>query len=94
MKGVRQATVCKIRRVDKGAGMSEKSKARKMARLLRLAMVKQQLQQGNITREQAVKVLSGPLSPGKDETVIDDSRLLNLDYEMVALAMALKEDEE
>jgi hypothetical protein len=74
--------------------MSEQSKARKMARLLRLAMVKQQFQQDNITREQAVKVLSGPLSPGKDETVIDDSQLLDLDYEMVALAMALKEDEE
>lgn len=44
-----------------------------LARSLRVAVVQQQYGLGNLTEEQARVVLSGPLVPEDDTTIVDDS---------------------
>lgn len=51
----------------------------KLARQLRLAVVRNVYLQGNITEEQAKWCLSGPLSPLDSESIVDDSELLCAD---------------
>lgn len=46
---------------------------RDVARSLRLAVVQQQYNLGNLTKEEARELLSGPLTPGDDTTIVDDS---------------------
>jgi hypothetical protein len=53
-------------------------KTRYMARLLRIAMVTNQHIAGNLTKDEAITLLRGPLSPGDDTTIVDDSALLGL----------------
>ncbi len=47
------------------------------ARQLRLSVIREFLQEGTITEEQALEVLAGPLEPGNLATVVDDSTLLH-----------------
>lgn len=56
--------------VDAG---DEESEQLQMARALRLAVIQNQFDQGNITEDEAKELLCGPLSPGKLETIYDDS---------------------
>jgi hypothetical protein len=49
-----------------------------MARALRIAVIQQQYDIGNITEEQARELLSGPLSPGDESTIVDDSDQLRI----------------
>lgn len=49
-----------------------------LARDLRLAVIQGQYDQGNLTKEEAWELLSGPLTPGDDTTVYDDSVLLKV----------------
>jgi hypothetical protein len=58
--------------------MLDPSGERRMARLLRIAVITQQHQIGNLTKEEAVSLLRGPLTPGDDTTIVDDSALLCL----------------
>lgn len=46
------------------------------ARSLRLAIIFDQYKQGNITEDDAIELVQGALSPGKPETIIDDSRYM------------------
>lgn len=43
------------------------------ARAIRLAVVQNQYDVGNLSKEQAQELLSGPLTPGNDSSVFDDS---------------------
>jgi hypothetical protein len=43
------------------------------ARALRLAVVQQQYNVGNLTLDEAREILSGPLTPGDESTIYDDS---------------------
>ena len=47
-----------------------------MSRSLRLAVVQGQFSMGNLVEEQALALLSGPLTPGDESTVYDDSDCL------------------
>ena len=58
--------------------MPDVSRERRMARLLRLAVISQQYQIGNLTKEEAISLLNGPLTPGDDTTIANDSALLEL----------------
>lgn len=49
-----------------------------LARDLRLAVVQNVFDQGLITAEEAREILSGPLTPGDETTVYDDSALLRI----------------
>ena len=51
------------------------------ARGLRLAIVRNQLRQSNLTREQAEELLRGCLVPGNEMTRIDDSDLIDTSIE-------------
>jgi hypothetical protein len=48
----------------------------KRSRALRLGTVRTQYQEGRITKNEAEELLRGPLSPGKPDSVRDDSSLL------------------
>jgi len=48
-----------------------------VARLLRLRTIKKYRQQGQITREQALDLLDGPLTPGDETTYYNDANLLD-----------------
>lgn len=50
----------------------------KLARQLRLAVIQNVYDQGLLSKEQAVELLSGPLTPGDDSTIYDDSDLLSV----------------
>lgn len=58
--------------------MTNTDKITKIARSLRIAVVRQQYEMGNLSKAEAVKLLKAPLSPGHTETAIDDSELLTL----------------
>lgn len=49
-----------------------------IARSLRLAVIQNQYRAGNISEVQARKLLSGPLTPGDNTTVFDDSDWLDV----------------
>ena len=59
----------------------------KMARGIRLAITKQQYNIGNLTREEAIDILSGPLTPGDESTTRDDSHLLDASLEEIYKAL-------
>lgn len=50
--------------------------ARTIARQLRFAMITNALMQGLLDEPSAKELLAGPLSPGDDSTIVDDSGLL------------------
>jgi len=52
--------------------------AEKVARSLRLVVIRQQFETGNLTEDEAIELLRGPLSPGDETTIRDDSRLLKV----------------
>lgn len=54
----------------------EKKDTTSMARSLRLAVVSQQYDAGNLTIDEAEELLSGPLDPDDETTIVDDSRWL------------------
>ena len=56
----------------------------KRARDLRLAVTQNVFDQGFITEDEAREILSGPLTPGDETTVYDDSALLRLGLTPVA----------
>jgi hypothetical protein len=49
-----------------------------MARSLRLAVIQNQFDAGNLDEEQARELLSGPLTAEDDSTVYDDSGCLSV----------------
>ena len=49
----------------------------KNARLIRLIAIHGYLDTGAITKEEAVELLKGPLTPGKEDTIRDDSRFVD-----------------
>lgn len=53
-------------------------KRRKGARLLRAAVIRQLYEAGSLSEEQAVEILSGPLTPGDETTIEDDRHLLKI----------------
>lgn len=67
---------------------------RKMARFLRVATVRNVLGQDLITREDALELLRGPLTPGDVSTIIDDTVLLDMTIDEVQTTLGLKEKEE
>lgn len=55
----------------------------RMARMLRLGVVREQYQNGNLTEAEAIELLSGPLEPGNESTVYDDSGLLKATWKEI-----------
>ena len=49
----------------------------RMARGLRIGIVRQQYKAGNLTEQEAVNLLSDPLTPGDDSTIVDDIKYLH-----------------
>lgn len=65
--------------------MSEElAKGRNMARWLRLSVIRNVLASDSITREDAIDLLSGPLTPGDPTTIVDDSGLVDASIEEVS----------
>ncbi len=60
---------------------------RRGARRLRIAVIRSQFRIGNLTREEALELLRGPLTPGDDSTIVDDSGLLDSTWEQVIEAI-------
>jgi len=58
------------------AGFWGKKDDTSMARSLRLAMIQNQYDVGNLTEEQALDLLNAPLTPGDEATWFDDSDCL------------------
>lgn len=52
-----------------------------IARAMRLSVVQSQYDAGNLSEDEARELLSGPLSPGDESTIIDDSSQLKLKIE-------------
>lgn len=50
-----------------------------LARFLRLQAIRGIYKDGTISREDAIEVLSGPLTPGDESTIVDDSKMLDAD---------------
>jgi len=48
------------------------------ARYLRIAVVRNVLEQGGITRDEALELLKGRLSPDDPDSVVDDTNLIDL----------------
>jgi hypothetical protein len=72
-------------------------KAILQARSLRIAVVINQYDTGNLTYDEARELLSGELIPGNPETFFDDSDQLNIkavDARDNAISLALPDDEE
>lgn len=63
------------RRAIMPSRMSEEGQ-KLMARGLRLVVIQQQLDAGNLTVEEAREILSGPLTLGDPTTIVDDSEFL------------------
>lgn len=53
------------------------SEERCIARVLRFAFIRDFYIVGDLSREAAAGLLAGPLTPGDDSTIVDDSELLN-----------------
>lgn len=51
------------------------------ARGLRLAVIQDQYNQGNLTEAEAKELLAGPLTPGDESTIIDDSDQLQVSFQ-------------
>lgn len=51
------------------------------ARSLRVVTIQQQYDLGSLTWEEAVELVSGPLSPGDERSIRDDSNLLVMNPE-------------
>lgn len=49
-----------------------------IARGIRLAVVREQYNAGNLTEDEASELLRGPLMPGDEATIFDDSAVLKL----------------
>lgn len=67
------------------------------ARFLRLAVVRNLMGSGNLSREDALDVLNSPLTPGDPTTLSDDRDLIDITVEELKALMALaslKEDDE
>jgi hypothetical protein len=60
------------------------------ARFLRASVVRGQFDQGALTREEALELLGGPLSPGDPATVYDDTGLLDLDSDEMMRALGIE----
>lgn len=53
----------------------------KLARALRLAVIRNALKSGQLTRDDAIKLLKGPLTPNDETTIVDDSQLIDISIE-------------
>jgi hypothetical protein len=62
----------------------ELAKGRNMARWLRLSVIRNVLGSGQITHEDAVELLKGPLNPDDPSTIVDDSGLVDASIEEVS----------
>jgi len=56
-------------------------------RALRLMVVRGYYQKGQLSREHALELLAGQLTPGKEETRVDDSGLLDASVAEVSAAL-------
>ena len=63
-----------------------------MARSLRLAVIRQQYEFGNLTKKEAIKLLKGPLTPGDNSTTFDDSELLEASIDEIRKTLPVKEE--
>lgn len=72
--------------------MNFKTLRSRMARGLRLAIIRQQYAMGNLTKAEAIEILSGPLTPGDNTTIIDDSHLLEATIDDIIAAGLLDGD--
>ena len=59
-----------------------------LARALRIAVISGQVRAGNLTVEQGRELLRGPLTPGDNSTIIDDSEQLVTDENIARAARA------
>lgn len=64
-----------------------------MARAARFMTVRSLVDSGVFTKEDAKEILSGPLTPGDDSTIYDDSELIDLDAEEAVKAIQLGRDD-
>lgn len=60
---------------------------RNNARFLRVAVIRNIYKQDLLTREEALELLRGPLTPGDDSTIVDDTSLLDMSVEEVLMAL-------
>ena len=67
------AQLIAFNRAAYSTGLVPSEVGRDVARRLRIAVVQQQYDHGNLTEQEAKEVLSGPLTPGDDTTIVDDS---------------------
>lgn len=63
------------------------AKLRTVARCLRLGIVRQQYEAGNLTEAEALELLRGALTPGDETTVEDDSALLHATLDEIFAAL-------
>jgi hypothetical protein len=59
--------------------MNEKDQAR----FFRLGVIRQQFNAGNLTKDEALELLAGPLTPGNELTIVDDRSFLEEDMNMI-----------
>jgi hypothetical protein len=62
----------------------ELAKGRNMARWLRLSVIRNVLASDYITRDDAIDLLKGPLTPGDPTSIVDDSNLIDASIEEVS----------
>lgn len=60
---------------------------RNLARALRLATVQGQFMAGNLTEDEAKTILKGPLVPGDDTTISDDSHMVHFSHDQIKAAL-------
>lgn len=57
------------------------SEDRCLARIMRFSIIAGCYANGSLDFPAAMELLSGPLTPGDDSTIIDDSQLMNMRFE-------------
>jgi hypothetical protein len=84
-------TISVVRKLAEG---EDATKLRKLARLARAAIVRQLYEAGSLSEEQAVEVLTGPLTPGDETTIEDDRHLLKIGKDELLWILGGKEEEQ
>lgn len=57
------------------------SETRCIARILRYSVISGCYANGTLDLPAAMELLAGPLEPGNDSTIVDDSQLMNMQFE-------------
>lgn len=69
------------------------NKDQKIARGLRYGIVYSFFKRGIFNKYDSMQLLSGPLTPGDDSTIVDDSWLMNIDDPEKAVALIFDYDD-